>query len=422
MLKPLLFMVLATAVVARRSPNADYVENWLKENGNHGFTPEVIEDALLDAPGLIEKYGYPVEIHKLTTPDNYVLEVHRIPYGRDQNNEPDPNKPVVLVMHGLISSSAEFVVQGPEIALGYALAEAGYDVWLGNARGNFYSRENLYLDPNDRRNPEFWRFSWDEIGNIDLPVTIDHILEVTGHSKLHYIGHSQGCTIFFVLNSLRPEYNEKFISVHAMAPAAFFLYSNDFFTRLVAPYSTAIEVLSETVGYNDVFGNRALLTWFGINFCKEGDLIHSICVSMLIAEGDIEYFNTTLTPVVYGHSPAGSSVRQAFHYLQGTYTREFRRYNHIPIVNIERYGQAVPPSYDLSLVTAPINVHYSLGDATADYRDIYHLVERLPNVVGMHQIERTAFSHRDFVWGIDAKEQVYDKVINLMREAEAKLK
>lgn len=37
----------------------------------------------------------------------------------------------------------------------YVLADAGYDVWLPNFRGNTYSRAHAELDP---ENVDFWRF------------------------------------------------------------------------------------------------------------------------------------------------------------------------------------------------------------------------------------------------------------------------
>lgn len=39
--------------------------------------------------------------------------------------------------------------------LGYQLADRGFDVWLGNARGNTYSRSHKNLSSD---NEQFWNF------------------------------------------------------------------------------------------------------------------------------------------------------------------------------------------------------------------------------------------------------------------------
>lgn len=113
----------------------------------------------------------------------------------------------------------------------YALSDAGYDVWLGNARGTKFSKKHISMNSND---DEFWEFSWNEIGMYDLPAFIDTILSNTKQKSLHYLGHSQGTTTFFVMLSNFPEYNEKIRSFHGMGPVMHIKYPSPLCQLLAA--------------------------------------------------------------------------------------------------------------------------------------------------------------------------------------------
>lgn len=146
------------------------------------------------------------------------------------------------------------------------MADNGYDVWLGNARGNIYSANHtIYKAFGSRKHQrKFWNFSWHEIGIFDvvysckntdfnqfcfyqiglydLPASIDYILSKTDQSELHYIGHSQGTSTFFVMLSERPEYNNKIKMMHALAPAAFLSHCKSPLIRAIVPYISTIRV------------------------------------------------------------------------------------------------------------------------------------------------------------------------------------
>ena len=67
---------------------------------------------------IIEKAGYPSETHIVTTDDGYILEMHRIPHGKDGPNNTTEPRPVVFIQHGLLCSSADWVLSDPPKALG----------------------------------------------------------------------------------------------------------------------------------------------------------------------------------------------------------------------------------------------------------------------------------------------------------------
>lgn len=86
-------------------------------------------------------------------------------------------RPMVFLQHALLDSSAGWVLLGPEASLPFLLADAGFDVWLGNVRGNRFSRNHTSLGASD---PAFWSWSWQHMAAHDLPDSTAMALAVSG--------------------------------------------------------------------------------------------------------------------------------------------------------------------------------------------------------------------------------------------------
>ena len=84
-------------------------------------------------------------------------------------------------------------------------------------------------------------FSFDQIGQYDLPAMIDTIQQVSGAEKIFYGGHSMGTTSFMVMSIKRPEYAEKVASAHFLAPIAYVDHMTSPL-KYVAPFAGSIDV------------------------------------------------------------------------------------------------------------------------------------------------------------------------------------
>ena len=71
---------------------------------------------------MIENYGYGCEIHNYTTKDGYINTLHRILPRSSINMNSGifnaNNSKVVFLQHGLLGTSADYVMGDPEKSLG----------------------------------------------------------------------------------------------------------------------------------------------------------------------------------------------------------------------------------------------------------------------------------------------------------------
>ena len=144
-----------------------------------------IDDRHHDTQQIVEENGFKFEAHNVTTEDGYILALHRIV-------PESPDAPVVHLQHGIEDCDVQWVMNSPSLAPAFILARAGFDVWMGNNRGNYYSMSHVKYTSKQR---EFWDFDFEEMGLYDVPAFIDYELKVTGKKKIAaYIGHSEGTT------------------------------------------------------------------------------------------------------------------------------------------------------------------------------------------------------------------------------------
>uniref|UniRef100_A0A182N6M1 Lipase 3 n=1 Tax=Anopheles dirus TaxID=7168 RepID=A0A182N6M1_9DIPT len=393
----------AVAIAGKRSSDGNDIGSYFAID---------VEDGALRTPELIAKYGYPVEQHESTGADGYVIALTRIPPRR----APAVHRLPILLVHGLLASSADFLIIGPNNSLAYLLADRGYDVWLADMRGNRYSRRHKRLDSSE---PAYWDFTWHEMGYYDLPAAIDYILRRTGARQLNYIGHSQGTTVFFVMAASRPEYNERIAHMYALSPAVCLRRVRSPPVRWLLQHVSALKDLFDTFGVQQFLPHTNLQYEMTRLLCPMSDP-NNICmqvVSMTVGPNP-RMTDMMAMQILTGHDPAGASVKQLLHFAQLQRTGQFRQFDYGRRNNTERYSHWKPPAYNVSAITAPITIFYARNDWLVDPRDAERFAKQLPLPPTMHLVEDEHFNHLDFTMAKNARSMVYERILADLAERE----
>ena len=110
------------------------------------------DDFGLSPRDIVVKNGFRFDKHSVTTKDGYILTLFRI---RDKATK--PGAPVVYFQHGITDTAVCWIIHSADKAPAFVMASLGYDVWLGNFRGNTYSSDHEFLQTDSK---EYWDFSF----------------------------------------------------------------------------------------------------------------------------------------------------------------------------------------------------------------------------------------------------------------------
>ncbi|ETE61659.1 Lipase member M, partial [Ophiophagus hannah] len=301
---------------------------------------------------LIIHKGYLSEEYRVITADGYILTLNRIPSGRNYQMD-FGMKPVVFLQHGLLGDGSNWVTNFAHNSLGFILADAGYDVWIGNSRGNTWSRSHQNLSVSE---DEFWAFSFDEMAKYDLPAVVNFILQKTGQQQLYYVGYSQGAAIGFLAFSTMPELAQKIKMFFALGPVTRIKYAKSPIIKLLNLPETFLSTL---------FGKK--------EFLPQKWLVRKALATICSRRPFVNNFRSGL--------------------FKGFDWGDERK-------NKIKHKQLTPPLYKVNDMTVPTAVWTGGKDLLSDPKDIAILLPKIKHLVSHKSIPDWA--HLDFIWGLDA--------------------
>ncbi|KAK4162469.1 putative sterol esterase [Cladorrhinum sp. PSN259] len=364
-----------------------------------------------DFVDLCAMFGYTAEEHVVRTEDGYLLGLHRLAWRKGEENTRvncGPNsvkKKVVYLHHGLLMNSEVWVcLTDEQRALPFVLVERGFDVWLGNNRGNKYSKKSIRFSPNTN---EFWNFSIDQFALHDIPNSISYILDITGQPSLSYIGFSQGTAQAFASLSIHPKLNDQvnvFIALApAMSPAGL---SNGIVDALVKASPQVLFLL---------FGRRSILSsatmWQSILYPPIFTKLIDFGLSFLF-NWRTENISTSQKLAAYPHLYSFTSTKSVVHWFQIIRTKSFQMYDddvHRPLLSATSSKYTKVAKYPTRNIKTPIVLVYGGSDSLVD---IKAMLRELPSQTVANEIPH--YEHLDFLWARDVEQQVFQHVFDAL--------
>jgi len=185
-----------------------------------------------------------------------------------------------------MDSADGWIMNYADVAPAFVASNKGYDVWLGNNRGNKYSLGHTTLTTKDK---EYWEFAFEEMGDLDLPAFLEYITAITGFEKHAYVGHSQGTSqLFYALSHNESYYASKISIFVALGPVMQITHCESQLLDFVMLHDTLLIDTCELFGIYDLFPANWFITGAMDLICGNIPGLCEIAISLVADENTDE--------------------------------------------------------------------------------------------------------------------------------------
>ncbi|GAM20357.1 hypothetical protein SAMD00019534_035320 [Acytostelium subglobosum LB1] len=370
---------------------------------------------------IVEQAGYPYEQYHVTTEDGYILLLERIP-----NKQ---SKHILYLQHGVFDNSFAWVATGPTQSLAFAAHDQGYDVFLGNLRGN---GERLHTEHNISAK-QYWDFSVNEHAFKDIPSFIQVIRQVkikelatqnndvvsANDINISAVAHSMGaaCILMYIvfMGILKKSHHLSRVillspaGVHEKAPKIV-----DFLGPLINLWvsifpvyvfkfpSDTIRVITAKI-YHDLMSNtptKDLMVYLVSRFLLGGEMknhplekIHNLA------------YNTF----------SGTSVKTYRHFFQIRKAKKFQAFDYGKQKNMELYGTPYPLNFLDHYDVINIPVHFIMG-LNDNLIEPHNIIKHYSTLKKFHPefafLKASKSGHIEFTLGLD--DQILNYILNIL--------
>ena len=369
---------------------------------------------------LVHGKEYRASEYDVHTNDGYHTKLFRL----TANSDPLTKRRVVWLQHGLLHSSDTWLLNYEHKALAFVLARKGFDVWLGNNRGNKYARTHLSLNRDDER---FWDFSFQEMGVQDVPAILRRILAETGAEKVTYVGHSQGNSQMFV--ALTDDHSHGFVNRHldlfvALSPIVYLANQLDESLRSACAYDFGR--WGRKLGFHEILpgGKSSVFDRLGKLHKSVSSNFPSISDSIIakLTGGNPQIDDFSRFDVFLQHQPSGCSLRCIEHFqqmiLQDQARPRFQAFDFGPEKNLKEYSRPDPPVYDFARIRVPVRGLVAGMDKLSSAKDNELLAADLQGCgVDYRATPFEACGHMTYVYGKNPT-ALFEKVLQLIHSTD----